>query len=179
MTNNQHEFIFRVLVNHKVHGYPNKVAPNYIEGDKRKQGKALRELVEAGYLTQTGKEFTATNKLWDELPTEGFDLIAQWEKDRKDGWNKRKQLDFVRFQALTDGQKKLVVECAGHYDWYICHTVPIQYDHKMEEGDLQCRVRSSTRIPSWARRLRFSGLRRRMCLRLKSVAGGTRISRLC
>lgn len=128
MTGNQREWLTRWVLNAKVYGYPNKAHPETLEPDGRKLKKTMRDLVEAGYLSQTGDEYTVTNKVWEEIETEPVDLITIWEKDRKDGWNKRHAHPFVRFQFLTDGQKKTVVECAGHYQWFVCNHVPLQYD---------------------------------------------------
>jgi hypothetical protein len=136
MTSQQEEFLTRVLVNNKAFGYPNKVHANYMEPDRRRVKKVMRELVTAGYVSQTGEEYTATDKLWQEVVTEPVDLIAIWEKDRTDGWNKRKQLPFVRFLDLTTGQKKTVMECAGHYQWFVCHSVPLSYETPIQDGDL-------------------------------------------
>lgn len=129
--------LLRTTLNNKLYGSSTKLhSPNYIESDGRKQKKALRELVEAGYLSQTGDEFHVTNKCWDELQTEGVDLIAIWERDRKEGWNRRRNYPFVRWQMLTWGQKKTVLECAGHYQWHVCNHVPLQYDSPMQDGDM-------------------------------------------
>jgi hypothetical protein len=133
MTNTQAEFILRVLFNNKVYGYPNKVAPNYIESDGRKQKRALRDLVEAGYLSQTGEEFTATDKLFNEIAPEPVNLNDLWQQSRG-RWNGRRQYDFVRWTSLTDGQKRTVLECAGHYQWYVCNVC--NFDAPLQDGDL-------------------------------------------
>jgi hypothetical protein len=137
MTDGVQTILLRTTMNNKVYGGSTKLhSPNYIESDGRKQRKALREMVEAGYLSQTGDEYSVTNKAWDELATEGVNLIDIWEKDRTDGWNKRRQYPFVRFQNLTWGQKKTVLECAGHYEWYVCNHIPLQYDTPLHPTDM-------------------------------------------
>lgn len=137
MTDGVQSMLLRTTMNNKLHGSGTKLhSPNYIEADGRKQKKALRDLVAAGYLSQTGTDYHVTNKAWDELATEGVDLIPIWEKDRTDGWNKRKQLPMVRFNNLTWGQKKAVLECAGHYQWYVVNSVPLSYESPVQDGDM-------------------------------------------
>jgi len=136
MTAYQKEILFKTLVNNKVYGYPNHITSHYLETDKRKTAKTMRELVAAGYLSQTGDKYTITNKLWDETPTESVNLFDIWEKDRKDGWNQRKNFTFVRFNRLTDGQKVTMLATAGHYEWSICYVGPLDYQQHSGYGDL-------------------------------------------
>jgi hypothetical protein len=128
MTNHQREMLTYWTFGGKVQGWGFHAHPESLEGDGRKLKKTMRELVEAGYLSQSGLKYTVTNKLYEEIVPEPVDLIAIWEHDRKDGWNKRREYPFVRFDKLTHGQKKTVLECAGHYQWFVCNHTPLQYD---------------------------------------------------
>jgi hypothetical protein len=137
MTDGVLSHLLRITLNNKLYGNSTKLgSPNYIESDGRKQKKALRELVEAGYLSQTGDEYHVTNKCWEELQTESVDLIAIWNRDRSEGWNRRRNYPFIRWQLLSWGQKKTVLMCAGHYEWHVCNHVPLQYDTPMQDGDM-------------------------------------------
>lgn len=153
MSEYQVGLVLRTVYENKVYGTSLEVNANYLEGDKRKQKKRLRELEQAGVIEQAGESWRVTTKLWDELPCEAIDLFAIWEASRK-GWNERKDLPLVRVNALSWGQKKTLLLCAGHYDWALHYASPLVYatmpqlgDHipiANPEGDLPSSVRVST-----------------------------------
>lgn len=137
MRNSVKSHLLWITMGSKLYGSSTRLhSLDYIESDGRKQKKALRELVEAGYLSQTGDEFHVTEKCWDEVQVENVDLISIWEKDRKFGWNKRHKYPFVRWRLLSFEQQKSVLECDAQYQWYICNHLPLQYDRPMQDGDL-------------------------------------------
>jgi hypothetical protein len=135
MTSQQADTLRTVILNSKINGGNPKVYPQYLESDKRKQPRTLRLLVEAGYLSQTGDEFTVTHKIWNEITPESVDLIQIWNESRNN-WN-RKNFGFVRFSQLTNGQKRMVIENCDCYDWSILRAEPLRYQQEIQEGDQQ------------------------------------------
>lgn len=133
------ETLITTLINHKVYGFSKLIRTYQIESDKRKLKKALRELVESGYLSQTGTDYSVTEKIWDEIEPESLNLIEIWDESRKDShWNDNKHFPFVRFNYLTNGQKKTAISTAGYLNWSVCYEVPLNYTgYKLQEGDIQ------------------------------------------
>jgi hypothetical protein len=123
------KFLFDVWVRHKVYGGRKHVAPSDIEPDKRKQKKAMRELVAAGYLdTFDDGCFDATSKAYDEWPREDFDLIAMWDAVGNKRWCERESrfMKFILFQDLTRGQQKATMIVPG-VRFRLCQRGPLYY----------------------------------------------------
>jgi hypothetical protein len=133
---NVQKFCFDKWVDCQVWGYPLNVNSYQFESDGRKVKSVMRNLVEQGYLSQTANVFTATNKAFVEVSEEGVNFFEAWDKDRKDGWNK-KSLPYIRFKDLTDGQKKFVLANAISYEWYVLYSGVTQYGNEMTPGMLQ------------------------------------------
>lgn len=108
-----------------------------IEPNVKKRKEAINQLVKDGYLSKKGDHFVITNKSFDEIVKEKIFIVDIWENDRTKGWNKRNGYPFIRFELLTDGQKKTVLEWPDSYQWFVCNKLPLQYSlADLEETDM-------------------------------------------
>ena len=92
------------------------VIANYmLESDGRRLRRVLRELREAGYITEApdNNQSLVTSKAYDELEAEPCDLCVAWNEstERKDSGALGK-FDAVRFDSLPIGQRKCLTELA-------------------------------------------------------------------
>ncbi len=101
-----------------------------LEKDKRRQPKAVRELVEAGYLDSDGA--TITDKIYNLTDQNEPDLLRLWDESRKT-WNDRKNHVFVRLDTLPIAEQKYIIEHQQDFKFFWCHENVIDYSYKPEE----------------------------------------------
>lgn len=109
------------------------VVPNNFEGDRRKQGRVMRELVEAGYLWQSGDTYKVSDKAFDELESEPLDLWKEWQKQHE---HRYKQVPFVQWSFLTNGQRKLVLLNQSDYEFFLVHENITRFQQSGNERDI-------------------------------------------
>lgn len=109
------------------------VSPFNFEHDKRKQGRVMRELVQAGYLWQSGETYKVSGKVFDELQSEPLDLWEEWQKQNE---RRVKKLPFVQWDFLTHGQRKLVLLTAENYEFFLVHENIVRYQQNGNERDI-------------------------------------------
>lgn len=110
-------------IRHKVVGASPLINDYNLCSDGRKRKRIARELIEAGYLVSNTGDYLyrVTSKAFDEVQPESVCLIAEWNKSRlENAWNSDKDRDFVRFDIMTDGQKRTVIENADIFQWFAC-----------------------------------------------------------
>jgi hypothetical protein len=83
-------------------------------------------------VTQSGDVLTATQKGWDEFPIAGvkIELFAEWQAQR----NKTRcsNYPFVRFNELSNQQKKMAVLLCDQFEWYLVDGNKYLYDPEVK-----------------------------------------------
>lgn len=105
----------------------------YLETDGRKRKGVVRELIEAGYVTGDEDKLEATDKAYKEMPMVPVDMIAEWEKIRR---QRRNKLDFVSLAWLSSQNLKYVIENKEKFTFYLCLDEPLSYDRPLKDGDV-------------------------------------------
>jgi len=128
MSSSLHETLLNRCIRAVAYGLPRTMVASEIESDTRKRKKAVRELIESGYVKLSDLEgyYEITNKVWDELKSEPVTLSDLWNGSRKD-WNKEGKHPLIRFNFLTEGQKKFVLENPDLYKWYVYESATFKW----------------------------------------------------
>lgn len=123
MSSYLHDTLLNRYIRSVACGYPRTITAGEIESDMRRQKKAVRELVGSDYISpaEPGNPHEITSKVWDELTSEPVNLTELWDGSRKN-WNKEGKHALVRFNSLTEGQQKFILENPDLYKWYVYET---------------------------------------------------------
>lgn len=130
LTERQMNKLIATYIHHKVYGGNSKIAPYEFESDGRKQRKIMRYMVEKGFLTQTGDEYTCTPLAYNAVIANEVDLVAIWENTRH-----KYNYDFVLFNNLYNENKKWLIENNNKYNWYLAKDAV--FYHNMQKDDIR------------------------------------------
>ena len=133
MTDTQRKLLFTINLRDRLIESGRKILSYALESDGRRQPRVFRELLAGGYVAKSGKDYFATDKVWEETADMEVDLIFLWNQSRET-WNTESR-KYVRLSLLSEGVQKTIVQNPDDYQWYVHNSLTVSYSGGKDQVD--------------------------------------------